>query len=102
MTLKQLPALDLAYRDEGAGSPLVMLTANPGDSRDYDAVAPELARHFRVLRLDWPGYGGSAPPQPPEAAGALYFHETFARFMDALALDCVHLVGNSVGANVAV
>lgn len=41
-----------------------MLHANPGASRDFDAIAPALAKNHRVLRLDWPGYGGSpAPPQ---------------------------------------
>ena len=32
----------LAYRDEGAGPALLALSANPGDSRDYDAVAAAL------------------------------------------------------------
>jgi pimeloyl-ACP methyl ester carboxylesterase len=92
----------LFYRDEGRGDPLFLLSANPGDSRDYDAVAPSLARRFRVIRPDWPGCGGSPAPQPVEQAGAGYFLEVFARLMDALGIGRAHLVGNSVGGNVAI
>lgn len=90
------------YREEGHGTPLLMLSANPGDSRDFDAVTPQLAAHYRVIRVDWPGYGGSAAPQPPELAGASYFLETFTRFIAALGLERFHILGNSVGGNVAV
>jgi pimeloyl-ACP methyl ester carboxylesterase len=92
----------LVYRSEGQGPALALLSANPGDSRDYDAVVPQLARRFRVIRPDWPGYGASAPPQPPSRAGAGYFLDCFSRLMDGLELGRVHLVGNSVGSNVAV
>jgi pimeloyl-ACP methyl ester carboxylesterase len=98
------PATQLAYRSEGpATAPvLVLLSANPGDSRDFDAVAPQLAQRFRLLRLDWPGYGSSPAPQPPQSAGASLFLERFAAFMDAMGIGQAHLLGNSVGANVAV
>jgi pimeloyl-ACP methyl ester carboxylesterase len=93
---------ELFQRSEGQGPTLILLSANPGDSRDFDAVAPQLARRFRLIRLDWPGYGGSAPPQPPSSAGAGYFFDCFSRFMDTLDASPVHLLGNSVGGNVAV
>ncbi len=94
--------LQLSYRVEGQGPTLVLLSANPGESRDFDAVAPQLAQRFRLIRLDWPGYGGSPAPQPPESAGAALFLERFDAFMDGLEIAGAHLLGNSVGANVAV
>lgn len=93
---------ELFQRCEGQGPTLILLSANPGDSRDFDAVAPQLARRFRLIRLDWPGYGGSAPPQPPSSAGAGCFLDCFSRYMDTLDPGPVHLLGNSVGGNVAV
>lgn len=101
-----MPELDLDgqtlhYRDEGAGTPLVLLSANPGDSRDFDAVAPALAQHFRVLRVDWPGYGASPAPHPPEQAGAGYFLQAFGDLVERLGLGRFSIVGNSVGGNVA-
>lgn len=94
--------LQLSYRVDGSGPSLILLSANPGDSRDFDALMPQLAQRFRVIRLDWPGYGASLAPQPPSRAGASYFLECFGRWMDALEIRRAHLLGNSVGGNVAV
>jgi pimeloyl-ACP methyl ester carboxylesterase len=102
MSQQFLAPLQLSCRIEGQGPALLLLSANPGDSRDFDAVAPRLAQRFRVIRPDWPGYGGSPAPQPPESAGAGLFLERFDALMDALDLPSAHLLGNSVGANVAV
>jgi pimeloyl-ACP methyl ester carboxylesterase len=92
----------LSYRSEGSGPTLILLSANPGDSRDFDAVVPRLAQRFHLLRLDWPGYGSSPVPRPPGSAGAGLFLERFSAFMDGLGIASAHLLGNSVGANVAV
>ena len=102
MTQQFHAALNLSYRIEGQGPTLVLLSANPGESRDFDAVAPRLAQRFRLIRLDWPGYGSSPAPQPPAQAGASFFLERFDAFMDALEISSAHLLGNSVGGNVAV
>lgn len=97
-----LEPLQLSYRVDGSGPALILLSANPGDSRDFDAVVPQLAQRFQLIRPDWPGHGGSPAPQPPSRAGAGYFLECFSRFMDALGIRRAHLLGNSVGGNVAV
>ncbi|HZR34596.1 MAG TPA: alpha/beta hydrolase [Nevskia sp.] len=99
---QQSAAPQLSCRIEGRGPALFLLSANPGDSRDFDAVAPRLAQRFRVIRPDWPGYGASPAPQPPQAAGASLFLERFDALMDALEIAEAHVLGNSVGANVAV
>lgn len=92
---------DIHYLEQGQGEPLILLHANPGDSRDYEAVMPELARHFRVLALDWPGHGQSAVPAQPHACDALFFYRVLCEFIEALALPPVALVGNSLGGNAA-
>jgi pimeloyl-ACP methyl ester carboxylesterase len=101
MTQQFDQGLQLSYRIEGQGPTLILLSANPGESRDFDAVVQPLAQRFRVIRLDWPGYGSSPAPQPAAQAGASYFLERFDAFMDALGIDRAHLMGNSVGGNVA-
>ena len=102
-----MPDIDLkgqhiAWREDGRGPALLMLSANPGDGRDFDAVVPELAKRFRVIRPDWPGFGGSPAPQPPERASPEYFFETLCALLDALDIRRAHFVGNSIGGNVAV
>jgi len=81
--------------------PLILLHANPGDSRDFDAILPRLAKDYRVLAPDWPGYGESALPQAPAAVNARYFYGVLREWLAALALPPALIIGNSLGGNVA-
>lgn len=97
----QLSCGAVHYLDEGAGTPLVLLHANPGDARDFSAVLPALARRFRVLALDWPGYGRSAIPPRPQEWSALTFHGILWEWLQALQLAPAFFLGNSLGGNAA-
>ncbi|MCX7054459.1 MAG: alpha/beta hydrolase [Proteobacteria bacterium] len=89
------------YYEHGQGVPLVLLHANPGDSRDFEAVIPALSRNYRVLALDWPGYGQSVLPQQPESVGVLFFYQVLREFLAELALPPAFFIGNSLGGNAA-
>ncbi len=89
------------FSEHGQGAPLILLHANPGDSRDFAAVIPALARHYRVLALDWPGYGQSALPEHSETVGALFFYNVLREFLALLGLPPAFFVGNSLGGNAA-
>lgn len=89
------------YLDQGKGTPLLLLSANPGDCRDWDAVLPSLASEYRVLALDWPGYGASDIPASPESWTVLDFAAVLREFLEALQVPPALLIGNSVGGNVA-
>jgi len=91
----------VAYQERGAGVPLVLLHANPGDHRDFDAVIPALAERFRVIAVDWPGYGASMPSADVEAVSIPWLVGVLREFLDALALPSAILIGNSVGGTVA-
>jgi pimeloyl-ACP methyl ester carboxylesterase len=80
---------------------LVLLHANPGDSRDFEAIMPVLAQHYRVLALDWPGYGASPMPLVGTVVNARFFYNVLCEFLGALALPPVLIIGNSLGGNVA-
>src|ERR1700744_2285419 len=45
--------------DTGKGTPLVLLHSLLSDRASFDAVAPELAKSFRVIVPELPGFGGS-------------------------------------------
>lgn len=92
---------DLSYRERGAGPPLLLLHANPGDSRDYDAVMPALAARFRVIAPDWPGYGGSTAPADPDTMSVPWLLRVFREFLATLGLSPAIIIGNSVGGTVA-
>lgn len=85
------------YDEQGSGEPLLLLHANPGDPRDFDAVLPALAEKYRVIRLAWPGYGEAPPPLPPSAASAVMFAELLEQFVLKQDLSNLRIIGNSVG-----
>jgi pimeloyl-ACP methyl ester carboxylesterase len=49
----------VVYEEQGTGTPLVLLHANPGDLHHFDGIIATLARSYRTIALDWPGYGQS-------------------------------------------
>jgi len=62
----------------GSGPALVVLHANGGDHRDFEAVAPSLAESsWRDTTLDWPGHGQSPRSQPETAIGFGAGHQPF-------------------------
>jgi pimeloyl-ACP methyl ester carboxylesterase len=101
MPLIRLSTGDIHYREYGQGVPLVLLHANPGDSQDFDAIIPELSKTYRVIALDWPGYGQSSLPPRPETSGVLLFYNILLEFLAELALPPAYFIGNSIGGNAA-
>ncbi|MDN5760306.1 MAG: alpha/beta fold hydrolase [Tomitella sp.] len=96
----------LRYHEIGDGPPLLLLHGSgPGVTgwQNYRGVVGELGEHFRCLILEFPGFGVSDPGDghPMMMAGA-----SVGRFLDALELGAVDVIGNSmggiIGANVAI
>jgi pimeloyl-ACP methyl ester carboxylesterase len=88
--------------EQGSGPPLLLLPANPGTHRDWDAVAAQLARDHRVISLDWPGFGKSSAPSPPSSASAMLFAEVARDVVHGMDLRGLTVIGNSVGGYSAV
>lgn len=84
----------------GQGLPLFVLHSVTHDRRDYDAVAGELAEHFRVVAVDLPGHGASDMFDPPSSASASKMCQAVEDVADALKLGPAIFMGNSVGGNV--
>lgn len=92
----------IAYRDAGAGRPIVLLHGGWGyEIYPFDRQIAALAGHHRVIAPDRTGYGGSARLEQQ----ATDFHhraaaETFA-VIEALGLDRPMVWGHSDGAVIA-
>jgi len=100
-------AVTLSGREPGAAPTLLLFHANPGDARDFDAVAPALGEEWAVAGVDWPGYGGStatgATTGPAVTANAL--GEIAVDVLDALVARGhrdVSVLGSSIGGYAAV
>ncbi len=87
----------VAYEEHGSGIPLLLLHANPGDHRHFDGIVPALARHYRTIAIDWPGYGHSTPPDPPRSATAMLLADVLEDVVEGLHLTSALFLGNSVG-----
>jgi pimeloyl-ACP methyl ester carboxylesterase len=82
-------------------TPVVLLHGGGLDSAalSWKYALPALADDRPVYALDWPGYGASDPPDGSPSVD--YYVEVLERFLDALGLDRVALVGISMGGGAA-
>ncbi len=78
---------------------IVLLHGSPGNAKDFNSLAPNLAKQFRVIRPDLPGFGDSSNKVPDYSTRA-HAHYVFA-LLDALGVARVHVVGFSMGGGVA-
>jgi pimeloyl-ACP methyl ester carboxylesterase len=97
MTDRSVTIAFMYFSEQGSGTPVVLLSANGHDSRDYAAVIPALSRHRRVIAVDWPGFGRTPAPQHPRDAGAAAFADELAGLVERLDLPAAHFIGNSLG-----
>jgi 3-oxoadipate enol-lactonase len=76
---------------------LLLLHAAMGSSRRYYAWVPPLCRHYRIVRMDLRGHGGSEvlPADRPLSLDRLV--TDVIELMDHLGLTSAHIVGNSAG-----
>lgn len=95
------PAGVLHYHEAGQGEPVVFLHGSgPGVTgwRNFGTNLPRFADRYRCLVLDFPGYGLSYEIDNHPADESV---RAVGLFLDALGLDRVRLVGNSLGGIVA-
>ncbi|NLA11171.1 MAG: alpha/beta hydrolase [Firmicutes bacterium] len=95
----EVDGVEVHYREEGAGEPLVLLHGWSASLHTWDGWAKELQEDFRVIRLDLPGFGLTGP-----VAGAEYSLEFYAdflnRFLSALEIEQCCMAGNSLGGGI--
>jgi len=88
------------YRDEGSGPPLLLLHGTGASLHTFNAWAAALSLHFRVVRMDLPGFGLTGP-----SPGADYSIPAFVAFVEsfrkAVGLERFALGGNSLGGQLA-
>jgi pimeloyl-ACP methyl ester carboxylesterase len=104
-------SVDIAYDDHGMGTPVLFLHAFPLNRTIWtDQINGLLSeRHYRLVALDWRGFGdsrGGACPRPPEASPDPYVNDVLtmelladdvAGLMDTLGMEQAVLCGLSMG-----
>jgi len=86
--------------DQPNHAPIVLIHGSTIDSHtDWDSIAPELARHYRVFTPDCRGHGRSNNPRMSYSFKELA--EDVAAFVCAMGYERAHIIGHSNGGNVA-
>jgi pimeloyl-ACP methyl ester carboxylesterase len=90
----------LSMIEAGEGPPVLAVHGLGATKGSFVPTIDALSNRFRTIALDLPGFGDSSKP-----IGAAYDARFFATacidLLDALELDRVHLIGNSLGGRVA-
>jgi 2-hydroxymuconate-semialdehyde hydrolase len=88
------------YLASGAGDPLILLHGSgPGVTAyaNWRGVIPDLARHFRCFAPDTLGFGYTQFPADIAGFAMDRWIEHLIGFMDELAIERAHFIGNSYG-----
>ena len=90
----------LSVARSGRGEPLLLLHGMGSSRRDFAAVLPALSARFEVLAMDLPGAGRSRHLRQRPTVAAIT--DAVEHTLDDEGLGTVHVLGNSLGARVAV
>lgn len=90
----------IAYLDIGTGLPVILIHGFGGSMWQWEHQQHALSQHFRVLTLDLPGSGLSDKPEIDYRPDQML--DFFLGFMDAVKIPQATLIGNSMGAGLAI
>lgn len=85
--------------DSSAGEPLLLLHFGMSHLGVWEQVVPHFTDGYRVVRVDLRGHGRS--DKPPDGYDLATLAQDIIGVMDALQIERAHLVGSSMGAEVA-
>lgn len=101
------PTLTMHYENEYFGEPwrtpevALLIHGVAESSRAWYAWVPTIARSLRVLRPDLRGFGRSTVPPAGYPWSPANFAADLARFLDALGIGSVHVIGAKLGGTIA-
>jgi pimeloyl-ACP methyl ester carboxylesterase len=81
------------------GQPLVLLHGLGATKSSWLPIVPALAKRYRVIAIDLPGFGASSKPMG--AYNAAWFSKHVVALMDRLGHERVLLAGNSMGGRIS-
>ncbi|BCA94348.1 hypothetical protein TUM19329_07090 [Legionella antarctica] len=93
--------ISLYYQTKGKGYPVILISGLNGDHQSVwpDSVVDALTRHYQVIQFDNRGVGKSDQPDIPYSIEMMA--DDVAGLMQALQLEQAHLVGYSMGGQIA-
>ena len=100
VSIADVDGVPIRYRLEGRGSAVVLIHNHFMDMGIWEAWAPALSEHHRVLRYDLSGHGLTGP-DPSGVYTVQRDVRLLQGLLDQLGMESVALVGSSLGGNIA-
>jgi pimeloyl-ACP methyl ester carboxylesterase len=92
--------MQVHYRDEGKGFPIVLIHGTAASLHTWDAWNQELIKNYRVIRMDLPAFGITGPNKNTDYSIKNYT-KFLHQFLSKLHIEKCYLAGNSLGGNIA-
>ena len=96
----EIDEMQVHYRDEGKGFPIVLIHGTGSSLHTWNDWTKELTKKYRVIRLDLPAFGLTGPNKNADYTIKSYT-DFLHQFISKIKIDKFHLVGNSLGGNIA-
>jgi abhydrolase domain-containing protein 6 len=95
-----IPDFKIVYAEGGTGDTIIMVHGFGGSKDNWLKLAKYFTPNYRVIIPDLPGFGDSSKPQDTKY-NVMSQVERLNLFAKELKLTKFHLVGNSMGGNIA-
>ncbi|MDF2936762.1 MAG: alpha/beta hydrolase family protein [Paenibacillaceae bacterium] len=96
----KIDGIDIEYTDSGSGLTVLLLHGWGANKESFSFVAESLEKHFRVVSLDFPGFGASG--EPPVPWGVEEYCSFVEKFNAALDIKNPIIMGHSHGGRTAI
>ncbi len=92
--------LAVEYQDQGTGPAILLLHGWKDSLHTFDKPIPFLTKHWRIIRVDLPGFGGSEVPRESWNVGD--YVQFVKDFCDKLNIQPEVIIGHSLGGRIAI
>lgn len=96
----KIDEINVEYTDSGAGQTVLLLHGWGANKESFSFMAENLEKHFRVVAVDFPGFGASG--EPPVPWGVEEYCSFVEKFNAALDIQNPIIAGHSHGGRTAI
>jgi pimeloyl-ACP methyl ester carboxylesterase len=96
----RIDGMQVHYRAEGKGFPIVLVHGTASSLHTWNDWTKQLTKNYRVIRMDLPAFGITGPNKNADYSIKAYT-DFLHQFLEKIKVDKFHLVGNSLGGNIA-
>jgi len=99
MPIANVNGINIDYKDEGHGEPLIMISGAGADKSAWRSQTKEFKKHYRTITFDNRGVGKSDKPAGPYSIRMMA--DDTVGLMDHLGIEKAHVLGVSAGGIIA-